>query len=217
MTALSLTYPTFTNGTLADGSQVTQDFTDVTNYVNTSTIRTDGATAMAAPLNLVGTDPTAAAHAVQKSYHDGAYAVLQGALSQNFTAATWTAVKFSTKLYDYVNGAGDTSSSNLSLTTSLFTAPKKGVYLCSFATQSSNTSATYQQGMLTTSTQSALGVVPGLGVQGNVPATVQSGSPYTTLPLYLAAGGTVQPAVYFAASQTGMPIGWTFIVCWLHA
>lgn len=123
MSALTITY-TLTNGTNADATQVEQDLTDIVNYVNASTVRTDGANAMTGKLTLDGTDPSNAAHAVNKSYLDGAHVIATGGVSQTFTSSTNNVVKFSTEVRDTANAFDPT--------TGIFLSPKAGLYLVTF-------------------------------------------------------------------------------------
>lgn len=69
MSTASVTYA-FTNGTSADGTQVNTNFTDLVNFLNSSTVHSDGSVPMTGLLTLHSLDPTTANHAVRKSYAD---------------------------------------------------------------------------------------------------------------------------------------------------
>lgn len=214
MAALSLTY-TLTNGTTGDAAQVQQNFTDITNFVNGSVVRIDGTNAMTAALSLVGTDPTNAAHAVQKNYVDGAYAYASGGTSQTFTLNTNVAVHYTAKAFDYVNGAGDTSSSNMSTATGLFTAPKTGVYLVMFrpAFDQSETFLVRQRiGVNATTFYDGPWYKPSAINPVNEIATI----PFT-LPVRVSSGDTIGGYVNTTATVTRTMNNPTFAVSWMHA
>lgn len=127
MAALSLTY-SLTNGQTADASQVMKNFTDTRDYVNGSTVRTDGVNAMTAALSLSG-DPTADAHAVRKAYLDGAHVVADlsnKTLTGPGQADTTFVCTFPSEVRDSHNAFVPT--------TGIFTAPKTGVYGVTIAT-----------------------------------------------------------------------------------
>lgn len=68
MATSTVTY-IFTNGTTADASEVDQNFTDLTNFLNTQVVHADGSVAMSGNLVLPGV-PSSANHAASKQYVD---------------------------------------------------------------------------------------------------------------------------------------------------
>lgn len=68
------------NDTPANAIDVDWNFQAIEDYVATDVIKRDGSVAMEAPLNLVGTPPTAPTHAVPKSYVDSSLPI--GMLTQ---------------------------------------------------------------------------------------------------------------------------------------
>lgn len=74
MATASVSY-TFVNGTTNDGAQVTQNFTDVVNFLNNSVVHKDGSVTMTGALTLPGSDPTTANQAARKAYVDSAVPV----------------------------------------------------------------------------------------------------------------------------------------------
>ena len=60
----------FVNGNANDGPQVTQNFTDLTSYINANCITKDGGLALTALLTGPATDPTSDNHLARKKYVD---------------------------------------------------------------------------------------------------------------------------------------------------
>lgn len=69
MSTLTVTN-TFVNGAANDGPQVTQNFSDVTSYINSNCIVKDGTVALTALLSGPALDPTSANHLARKQYVD---------------------------------------------------------------------------------------------------------------------------------------------------
>lgn len=69
MATASVTY-TFVNGAPNDGAPVTQNFTDILNFLNTQVVHKDGAVTMSGALTLPSSDPTTGNQATRKSYVD---------------------------------------------------------------------------------------------------------------------------------------------------
>lgn len=80
MSTLTVTN-TFVNGAANDGPQVTQNFSDVTSYINTNCIVKDGSVALTALLSGPATDPTSANHLARKQYVDDRVGLQSGSMT----------------------------------------------------------------------------------------------------------------------------------------
>lgn len=69
MATASVSY-SFVNGATNDGPQVTQNFTDVVNFLNNQVVHKDGSVTMTGALSLPASDPVSANQAARKSYVD---------------------------------------------------------------------------------------------------------------------------------------------------
>ena len=69
MATASITYA-LSNGTTADATHVSTNFTDIVNFLNTHCVHKDGSIAMTGALTLQAQDPSNANHAVRKQYVD---------------------------------------------------------------------------------------------------------------------------------------------------
>jgi hypothetical protein len=69
MATASVTYA-LANGTTADATQVSTNFTDLVNFLNTNVVHKDGSVSMSGLLTLHSADPSSSNHATRKSYVD---------------------------------------------------------------------------------------------------------------------------------------------------
>lgn len=124
MATASVTY-NFTNATTADATQVDQNFTDVTSFVNTNAIQKDGSLAMTADLVLSTSGaPSGQSSAVPLGYVNGPYVHAKTGTAQLYSSGVYLTTIFTTEVFD--------TASAYNLATGVFTAPIAGIYLVSF-------------------------------------------------------------------------------------
>lgn len=83
MSSFNYTY-SFTNGTIADGTEVNRNFTDVKTYVTSELIARDGSIQMTGQLALkASTDPVTNDHAARKLYVDNSVAAATDTIGFN--------------------------------------------------------------------------------------------------------------------------------------